>query len=73
MLACRLPVGRGHARSRPGGAQHYAVVRVHKGSAMRNADTFGVLQITLGAGTYQWRFVHVVGATFTDTGTGTCH
>lgn len=56
-----------------GGAQHYAVVRVHKGSAIRNADTFGVLQITLGAGTYQWRFVHVVGATFTDTGTGTCH
>ena len=41
--------------------------------AIRNADTFGVLQITLGAGTYQWRFVHVVGATFTDTGTGTCH
>jgi hypothetical protein len=56
-----------------GGAQHYAVVNVHKGSAVRNADTFGVLQITLGAGTYQWRFVHVVGATFTDTGTGTCH
>ena len=35
-----------------GGAQHYAVVKVHNGSAVRNADTFGVLQITLGAGTY---------------------
>ena len=27
----------------------------------------------LGAGTYDWRFLHIPGATFTDAGSGTCH
>jgi acid phosphatase type 7 len=34
---------------------------------------FGVLKLTLGAGTYSWRFVPVAGVAFTDQGSGTCH
>jgi hypothetical protein len=39
---------------------------------VRNADTWGVLHLTLRDGTYDWKFLPVEGATFTDTGTGTC-
>jgi 3',5'-cyclic AMP phosphodiesterase CpdA len=56
-----------------GGAQHYAVVKVHIGSAVRNADTFGVLQLTLGAGTYHWSFVPIAGGSYADSGNGVCH
>jgi PKD repeat protein len=35
--------------------------------------TFGVIKLTLGAGTYRWEFVPMAGETFTDSGTGTCH
>jgi hypothetical protein len=38
-----------------------------------NASTFGVLQLTLSAHSYRWRFVPVPGGTFSDTGTGACH
>lgn len=34
---------------------------------------FGVLKLTLEAGTYQWEFVPVVPGQFTDSGSGTCH
>jgi 3',5'-cyclic AMP phosphodiesterase CpdA len=42
-------------------------------SEARNAAVFGVLQLTLRAGTYSWEFVPVAGASFTDSGTGSCH
>ncbi len=42
-------------------------------SEVRNASTFGVLKLTLSAGSYSWRFVPVAGKTFTDAGTGVCH
>jgi hypothetical protein len=35
--------------------------------------TFGVLKLTLGAGTYSWQFIPIAGQTFTDSGSGTCH
>jgi calcineurin-like phosphoesterase family protein len=36
-------------------------------------DAFGVLKLTLDAGTYSWEFVAAVAGQFTDSGTGTCH
>jgi PKD repeat protein len=35
--------------------------------------SFGVLKLTLRSAGYDWEFLPVPGATFTDTGTGTCH
>jgi hypothetical protein len=40
---------------------------------VRNADTFGVLKLTLRSGSYAWNFVPEAGQTFTDSGTGSCH
>jgi hypothetical protein len=39
----------------------------------RNADTFGVLKLTLHAEGYDWEFVPEAGKTFTDAGSGVCH
>ena len=41
-------------------------------SEARGAD-FGVLKLTLRAGAYQWEFMPVAGASFTDSGSGSCH
>ena len=35
--------------------------------------TFGVLELSLHAGGYDWRFVPEAGRTFTDVGSATCH
>jgi hypothetical protein len=37
------------------------------------SDAFGVLRLTLDAGTYSWEFVPVVPGQFSDSGTGSCH
>lgn len=42
-------------------------------SEVRQADTFGVLKLTLHAASYDWEFVPEAGKTFTDFGTGMCH
>jgi uncharacterized protein YjdB len=42
-------------------------------SEVFNGTTFGVLKLTLGAGTYSWQFIPVAGQSFTDSGSGTCH
>lgn len=42
-------------------------------SEARNADTYGVLELTLRANDYAWRFIPEAGKSFTDSGTGTCH
>jgi len=42
-------------------------------SELRQADTYGVLKLTLHAGSYDWEFVPEAGKTFKDTGTGQCH
>lgn len=42
-------------------------------SEVRNADTFGVLRLTLHPKIYDWQFVPQEGKTFIDSGSGTCH
>jgi hypothetical protein len=37
------------------------------------SDAFGVLKLTLDAGSYSWEFVPTVPGQFSDTGSGTCH
>lgn len=56
-----------------GGAEHYWVDQVRWASQVRNADTFGVLQLTLRTDAYGWRFVPVAGGSFEDSGFGRCH
>ena len=43
------------------------------GSAVRNATTFGVLELTLHQRGYDWRFVPERGKRFTDAGSASCH
>jgi acid phosphatase type 7 len=43
-----------------------------RGSQVLQARTFGVLKLTLRAGSYTWRFEPEAGRSFTDSGTGTC-
>jgi hypothetical protein len=38
-----------------------------------NADTHGVVKLTLHAGGYDWSFLHDSDGTFTDSGSGSCH
>jgi acid phosphatase type 7 len=42
-------------------------------SELRNADTFGVLKLTLHASSYDWEFVPQAGKNFADSGSGSCH
>ena len=56
-----------------GGASRYAFGAPKPNSVVRNSDTFGVLQLTLRATSYDWQFVHVAGATFTDSGSANCN
>ena len=42
-------------------------------SEVRQADTFGVLKLTLHPTSYEWEFVPEAGKTFTDSGSGACH
>jgi hypothetical protein len=43
-----------------------------KNSEVRNNTSFGVLKLTLSTGSYAWQFLPAAGATFTDSGSGTC-
>jgi hypothetical protein len=56
-----------------GGAHHVPFGTVQPNSEVRNADTYGVLKLTLHQSSYDWRFVPVEGQTFTDSGTANCH
>jgi calcineurin-like phosphoesterase family protein len=56
-----------------GGAGHYAFGTPIANTEAYNTDTYGVLKLTLGPGTYSWEFVPVAGGTYTDSGGGTCH
>lgn len=42
-------------------------------SEVRQADTYGVLKLTLHGKSYDWEFIPEAGKTFTDSGTGKCH
>jgi hypothetical protein len=41
-------------------------------SVVRNSETFGVLELTLHPTGYEWRFLSVGGAAFTDAGSANC-
>ncbi len=56
-----------------GGAGHYAFGTIQPNSEVRNADTFGVLKLTLAAGSYDWEFIPEAGRSFTDSGSTNCH
>jgi hypothetical protein len=56
-----------------GGRSHYEFGPALPGSEVRNADTFGVIELTLHATSYDWAFVPEPGTTFTDEGTADCH
>jgi acid phosphatase type 7 len=46
---------------------------IRTGSEVRNADTYGVLKLTLHPSSYDWQFLPTTGSTFTDSGTTNCH
>jgi calcineurin-like phosphoesterase family protein len=56
-----------------GGRSHYSFTKTEPNSEVRNATAFGVIKLTLRDGSYDWSFVPAAPATFTDTGSGTCH
>jgi len=56
-----------------GGANLYRFGAVAANSEVRGEGSWGVIKFTLRSGDYDWEFVPVPGATFRDSGTGTCH
>jgi len=56
-----------------GGKEHYSISSTKPNSQVHNTDTFGVLQLTLHADSYDWEFLPEAGKTFTDSGTSSCH
>ena len=55
-----------------GGVNHDGYVTTLPTSEVRNADTYGVLQLTLSPTSYSWQFIPIAGETFTDSGTTQC-
>jgi acid phosphatase type 7 len=56
-----------------GGRSHYALGTAPANVEQFNDDTFGVLQLTLRASSYDWQFIPEAGKTFTDSGSTACH
>jgi hypothetical protein len=46
---------------------------IEPNSAARQRETYGVLELTLHASSYDWQFVPEAGKTFTDSGSNSCH
>jgi hypothetical protein len=46
---------------------------IQPNSLVRNADTWGVVRLSLSAGSWSFDFVPVAGRSFTDSGSATCH
>jgi hypothetical protein len=55
-----------------GGRSHYSVSAL-TGQEAANADSYGVLRMTLHPGNYEWSFVPETGKPFTDSGADLCH
>jgi acid phosphatase type 7 len=55
-----------------GGKSHRPFAKPEAASEVRNADTFGVLKLTLHAHGYDWEFIPEAGKNFRDSGTGSC-
>jgi fibronectin type III domain protein/calcineurin-like phosphoesterase family protein len=57
-----------------GGANHTSIVSIAPNSVVHDNTTFGVLELTLHQGSYNWQFVRAAGnGTFTDSGSAACH
>jgi hypothetical protein len=56
-----------------GGKNHRPFTAPKPNSEVRNADAYGVLKLTLKAGSYDWLFIPEAGKSFTDSGSGLCH
>ena len=56
-----------------GGRGTYFFREIQPNTEARNSKTFGLLELKLGRDRYEWRFVPVAGASFTDAGSDTCH
>ena len=56
-----------------GGRALVPFTSVMPNSQVRDAATFGVMQLTLHANSYDWKFLPIAGSTFTDSGTQACH
>jgi hypothetical protein len=52
---------------------HRTFATVKANSEIRQADTFGVLKLTLHPSSYDWEFVPEAGKSFHDSGSGSCH
>ncbi len=55
-----------------GGKDLYKFEDTAPNSVTRDNSTYGVLQLTLKDGSYDWKFVPVAGGTYTDSGSMTC-
>lgn len=55
-----------------GGKSHHGFSTIRANSQLRRSGTFGVLALTLGSGSYAWRFHPEAGSTFSDSGSGQC-
>jgi hypothetical protein len=56
-----------------GGIGFYAFGAAKPNSVVREASSYGVLEMTLKPNGYDWRFVAVAPSKFTDAGSGACH
>lgn len=56
-----------------GGRSLYEFHDIQPASEVRDATTWGVLELTLSPGSWTSRFVPVAGSSFTDAAAGTCH
>ena len=57
-----------------GGRSHYAFPGPPiANSRAHNADTYGVLKMTLGSGGYSWQFLPESGKDYSDSGSAACH
>ena len=56
-----------------GGRALYHLGTLSANSEVFNSTTYGVLKLTLSGDAYSWQFIPVAGASFTDSGSGSCH
>jgi hypothetical protein len=56
-----------------GGHSLHSFTGSQPNTQVRSNTTYGVLELSLEASGYAWRFVPVAGSAFTDSGTDTCH
>ena len=56
-----------------GGRALYGLGTRKANSDVFNAATYGVMKLTLSAGSYSWQFLPIAGQSFTDSGTQSCH